>query len=81
VWFVEQVCWDADFKKGKNCTLLVEADSASEAAILSGEGDGIHEIVKIVNLGPIVVRQKKIIVDGQEMTSEDDLLKWMRKEE
>ena len=59
VWFVEQVCWDADFKKGHNCTLLVEADSASEAATLSGEGDGIHEIVRIVNMGPIVVRQKK----------------------
>ena len=58
MWFVEQVCWDADFKKGTNCTLLVEADSASEAATLSGEGDGIHEIVKIVNMGPIVVRQK-----------------------
>lgn len=56
VWFVEEVSWDPDWTKGQTVTLLVEARSCAEAAKLAGEGDGIHEIRRVVNIGPIVVR-------------------------
>lgn len=54
VWFVEEVCWDPDWTKGQTTTLLVEARTCAEAAALAGEGDGIHEIKRVVNMGPIV---------------------------
>ena len=57
VWYVEEVCWDPDWTKGQTTTMLVEARSCAEAAALAGEGDGIHEIKSIVNMGPIVARK------------------------
>ena len=63
VWLVEEVCWDPEWKKGQTTTLLVEARSCAEAAALAGEGDGIHEIKRIVNMGPIVARTANVGVD------------------
>jgi hypothetical protein len=58
---VEEVCWDADHSKGQIEYLLVEAIRCSDAAEAAGEGDGIHEIISIKCLGPIVVRSKAVI--------------------
>lgn len=66
VWFVEEVCWDTDRTKGETATLLVEARSCAEAAALAGEGDGIHEIKRIVNMGPIVARTANVSAVGPE---------------
>lgn len=59
VWYVEEVCWDEQRLKGEITSLLIEARTCSEAAILAGEGDGVNEIKRIVNLGPIVARTEK----------------------
>lgn len=56
VWWIEEVCWDPDWKKGQTVTMLVEARSCAEAAQLAGEGDGIHEIKRVQWMGPIVAR-------------------------
>jgi hypothetical protein len=68
VWFVEEVCWDPDWKKGQTTTLLVEARTCAEAATLAGEGDGIHEIKRIVNMGPIVARTANNAICVKETT-------------
>ena len=66
VWFVEEVCWDPDWTKGQTMTLLVEARTCAEAATLAGEGDGIHEIKRIVNMGPIVARPANIQITNKQ---------------
>jgi hypothetical protein len=61
VWVVEEVCWDLDHSKGQIEHLLVEAVGCADAAEAAGEGDGIHEVISVKNLGPIVVRSKAAI--------------------
>jgi len=56
IWRVRQNCWNEAYSKGGAIQLLVEAESAAEAAILAGE-DSLHETVSIENFGPVTARK------------------------
>jgi len=56
IWRVRQNCWNEAYSKGGAIQLLVEAESAAEAAILAGE-DSLHETIGIENFGPVTARK------------------------
>jgi hypothetical protein len=51
---VDQVCWDAEHKKGEKTRLLILAKSVSEAAELA-EDDELHQIINMQNIGAITM--------------------------
>lgn len=60
VWMIWQRAWrkGEDGPVADRTELLVEAGSCAKAAELAQENDGTHEIEKVVDLGPIVAREK-----------------------
>jgi len=58
VYEIEQIAWSNG--KGQRCTLLIEAYSMVEAIKLSGDGDGIHEIIGAKQIGTICMRSPKL---------------------
>jgi len=58
VYEIEQIAWSNG--KGQKCILLIEAYSMTEAIKLSGEGDGIHEVIGARQIGSICIRSPKL---------------------
>lgn len=58
VYEIEQIAWSNG--KGQRCILLIEAYSMAEAIKLSGDGDGIHEIIGAKQIGTICIRSPKL---------------------
>jgi hypothetical protein len=58
VYEIEQIAWSNG--KGQKCILLIEAYSMTEAIKLSGEGDGIHEVIGAKQIGSICIRSPKL---------------------
>lgn len=58
VYEIEQIAWSNG--KGQRCILLIEAYSMVEAIKLSGDGDGIHEIIGAKQIGTICIRSPKL---------------------
>lgn len=55
-YVVEQIHWDQDRTKGEKVQIVVAANNVISAAQIAGENDGVHEIEKIVKIGPIINR-------------------------
>lgn len=51
-YVIDQVCWDADHKKGDRTRLTILAKTSIEAAQLA-QDDEMHEIISIQNVGSI----------------------------
>lgn len=61
IWHVTQYVWQEHEDTpptADKTTLLVEARTCAKAAELAQENDGLHEIERIVSLGPVVVREQ-----------------------